>query len=71
MVNHDIVRLHIPMHNAFRVAEVERFQHFEHVVADVEISECFVEGAEVLVTCVDELHNQRWGFGHGVSHHIE
>ena len=71
MVNHDVVGFHIPMHDAFRVAEVKRFQHFVHVVADIEISECFVKSAEVLITCVHELHNQSGCLCHWVSHHIE
>ena len=71
VVNHYVVGLDVAVHNAFRVAEVEGFQHFKHVEADVKVSECFIESAEILVTSVHELHYQCWGFGHWVSNNIE
>ena len=70
VVDHDIVRLDITVHNALRVAEVERLQNLEHVEADVEVVEALVELAEVSVTRVDELSDNGRRLGQWVSHNI-
>jgi len=70
VVDHDVMRLHITMHNALGVAEVEGLQDLEHVVADVEVSEALVQGSKVNVTCVHVLHDQSGSFRHWVAHHV-
>ena len=60
MVDHNVVRLDVAMHNALAVAEVESFEEFENVEADVEIVELGVEAAEVGVVHV--LEDERWRF---------
>lgn len=69
MVNHDIMGLNIAMHNAARMAKVERFQQLEDVVADVKVGEFRIEYLEVVV--VDVLEDEGGGFAEGISDHIE
>lgn len=57
VVNHDVVRLHIAVHDALAVAEVEGLEDFEHVVPDVEIGELFVQSSEVHIPSVNVLHD--------------
>ena len=70
VVDHDIMRFHISVHYALRVAVIQGFQHLVDVESNVVISEAFVEGPEVYIACVNVLHDQRWGLRHWVSHHI-
>ena len=58
MINHDIVRFHVTMHNAHWVAKVERLQNFEDVVARVEIGQCLVQLLEIGI--VDMLEDERF-----------
>lgn len=60
MVNHDVVRLDISVHNALAVAEVEGFEKLKDVVANIEIVELGVEVAEVGV--VDVFEDEGGGF---------
>jgi len=39
VIYHDVVRLHIAVHYAFAVAEVESFKQLEHVIAYVVVDE--------------------------------
>lgn len=71
VIDHDIVGLHITVSDALRVAVIERAQHFEYVVPNVEVVEALVEGPEVNIPCVDVLHDEGRGFGHWVAHYID
>ena len=71
VVNHDVVRLHISVHNTLRVTEVKGLEDLVHVVSDIEISETLVKSSEVNITCVDVLHDQGRGLGHRVSDNID
>ena len=55
MVNHDVMRLHIAVHDALRVTVIEGLQDLEHVVANVEVIEALVKFAEVGITRVNKL----------------
>lgn len=59
MVNHDVMRLHIPMHDTFRVAVIECLQDFEHVITNIEVIEALVKFAEVGIARVDKLSDDR------------
>mmetsp|Transcript_25018 Transcript_25018/g.57619 ORF Transcript_25018/g.57619 Transcript_25018/m.57619 type:complete len:295 (-) Transcript_25018:70-954(-) len=59
VVDHDVVRLHISVHDAVRVAEVQGHQHFINVVPDVQIRKCGIKNLEVGV--VDGLKDQARG----------
>jgi hypothetical protein len=43
VVNHDIVRLDVAVHDPIRVRELERFQQLVHVVTDVKIGKCRIK----------------------------
>lgn len=59
MINHDIVRLDIAMHDSPRVTEIERLEQFVDVVPDVVVGQARVEDFEVGV--VDVLEDQGGG----------
>lgn len=59
VVDHDVVRLHISVHDALAVAEVESLEQLEDVEADVEVGELGVEAPEVGV--VDVFEDERRG----------
>lgn len=56
MIDHNVVRFHVAVHNALAVTKVQSLQKLEYVVADVEIVEFGVEAAEVGV--VDVFKNK-------------
>ena len=58
------------MHNALGVAVVKGLEDFEHVVANVEVTEALVEFAEIGVARVNELSNNGWRFCQGVTYDI-
>ena len=49
VINHDVVRLDIAMHDALAVAKVESLEQLEDIVADIKIVELGIETAEVCV----------------------
>ena len=56
VIDHNVVRLDVSVHDALGMTEVERLEEFENVVPDVVVDETWVEGAEVGV--VDILKDQ-------------
>ncbi len=60
MVDHNVMRLHIAVHDALAVAEVQRLEELEDVVPHVDVVELGVQRAEVRV--VDVLEDKRRGF---------
>jgi len=71
MVDHDVVGFHITMHDTTGVAVVKRLQDLEHVETDVEVGEALVEGAEIVITSLDVLHDQSRRFGQRIPDHID
>ena len=69
VVDHHVVRLHVAVHDAFGVAEVEGFEELVDVEADVEVVEFGVEGAEVGV--VDVFEDEGGGFALAVADDVE
>lgn len=57
MVDHNVMRFHISVHDALAVTEIKRFEQFEDVESDIEVGELGVEVAEVGV--VDVLEDER------------
>lgn len=57
MVDHNVMRLHITVHDAFAVTKVKGLEEFENVKANINVVELGVEASEVGV--VDMLENER------------
>lgn len=57
MIDHNVMRFHIPVHDALAVTEIKCLEEFEDVVSNIEIVEFGVEAAEVGI--VDVLEDQR------------
>lgn len=69
MIDHNVMRLHVAVHDALAVAVVEGLEELVNVVADVDVDKLGVEGSEVGV--VDKLEDERWGFALRVPNHVE
>lgn len=69
MINHDIVGLHIPMHDTLAVAEVQRLKQLENVETNVVIGKAGVQCAEVGV--VDSLEDQTRSLALVVANNVQ
>ena len=59
MIDHNVMRFYVSVHDALAVAVVERLEEFVDVVAHIDVVELGVEAPEVGV--VDVLKDQRRG----------
>lgn len=57
MIDHNVMRLHVAVHDALAMAVVEGLEKLKDVVADVDVDELGVQGAEVGV--VDVFEDER------------
>lgn len=57
MIDHNVVRFHIAVHDALAVTEIQSLQEFENVVSNIKVVKFGVEAAEVGV--VDVFENKR------------
>lgn len=59
MVNHDIVRLDVPVHDALGMTEIERFEQFKDVVSDVVVGKFGIERFKlgVLDISISQCHS--------------
>lgn len=57
MVDHNVVRLHVSVHNSLAVAEIESLEQFKDIKSDIDILELGIEASEVGV--VDIFKDQR------------
>ena len=69
MINHDIVRLDIPVHDAFAMAEVQRLEELEDVEPHIVVHKSRIQRPEVCVVHV--LENQTGSFALTISHNIQ
>ena len=69
MIDHNVMRLHVAVHDALAVAVVEGLEQLEDVVTDVDVVELGVEGAEVGV--IDELKDERGRLALRVADDVE
>lgn len=60
MVDHNVMRLHIAVHDALAVAEIQRLEELGNVEPNIEIVELRVQASEVGI--VHELEDERWCF---------
>lgn len=57
MIDHNVVRFHISVHDALAVTEIKCLEELENIVSDIEVVELGVEAAEVGI--VDIFKDQR------------
>ena len=69
VVNHDIVWLDIPVHDAFAMAEVQRLEKFEDVEPHIVVHKARIERSEVRVVHV--LEDQAGSLALTVSHNVQ
>lgn len=69
MIDHDIVGLDIPMHDALAVTEIQRLQQLVDVIPHVIVNEPGIQRAEIGV--VDVLEHQAGGLALAVAHHVQ
>ena len=71
VVDHDVVRLHVAVHDTLRVAVVESLEDLEHVVADVEVIEALVKLAEISIASVNKLSDDGGCLGKRISDDVD
>lgn len=54
MIDHNIVRFHIAVHDALAVTEIQSLEELENVIADIKVVEFGIEAAEVGVVHIFE-----------------
>jgi len=69
MIDHNVMRLDISMHNSFAVAEIESFEELKDVESNINIVKLGVEASEIGV--VDVLEDERWSLALRVSNNIK
>merc|ERR1711865_907283 len=69
VINHDIVGLHIAVHDTNGVAEIEGFKDLVNVVAHINVIERGIQHFEVRV--VDVFEDERRCFRLWIAHHIQ
>jgi hypothetical protein len=69
MIDHNVMRLHISVHDALAVTEVERLEEFVDVESDVQVVELGIECPEVGV--VDILEDERRGLALGIPNDVQ
>ena len=55
VVNHDVMRLDIAVHDSLRMAVIKGLQDFEHVITNIKVVEALVKFAEVSITGINKL----------------
>lgn len=55
VVNHDVMRLDIAVHDSLRMAVIKGLQDFEHVITNIKVVEALVKFAEVSITGINKF----------------
>ena len=69
MINHDVVGLHISVHDALAVAEIECFEQLINIEAHVIIRKAGVECPEIGV--IDSFKDQTRSLALVIAHYIQ
>jgi hypothetical protein len=69
VINHNIMRLNIAMHNPLAMAEVQCLQQFEDIVPYVKVDEAGVERPKIGI--IDEFEDETRRFALTVADHIQ
>lgn len=59
MIDHNVMRLHVSVHDSFAVAEVQSLEQLKDVVTNIDVVELGVQASEIGV--VDMLEDERRG----------
>ena len=70
VIDHDVVRFYVSVHNALRVTEIKCLQDLEHIVANIEVVKALVKFAEISVTGIDKFSNNGWRLSERVTNNI-
>jgi hypothetical protein len=54
VIDHNVVRLHISVHYALAVTEIQRLQQLKYVVSDIVVLEFWVQAPEVGIVNIFE-----------------
>jgi hypothetical protein len=60
MIDHNVMRLHVAVHDSLAVAVVESLEKLKDVVSDIDVVELRVEASEVGI--IDVFEDERRGF---------
>lgn len=69
VIDHHVMWLHIPVHDAFAMAKVKSLEELVNIVADIIVNEARIERSEVGI--IDVLENKTRGFALIVAHDIK
>mmetsp|Transcript_30918 Transcript_30918/g.52835 ORF Transcript_30918/g.52835 Transcript_30918/m.52835 type:complete len:331 (+) Transcript_30918:505-1497(+) len=69
VIDHDIVRLHVPVHDSIGMTVIERLEQFEDVIPNIVVREGGVQYLEIGI--VDMLEDEGGSLGLRIPHHVE
>lgn len=69
MIYHDIVGLHVPMHDAIGMTEIQSLEQLEYVISNIVIRQRWIQNLEIGV--VDVFKDQGRSFGLRISHNVQ
>mmetsp|Transcript_28940 Transcript_28940/g.41358 ORF Transcript_28940/g.41358 Transcript_28940/m.41358 type:complete len:280 (+) Transcript_28940:342-1181(+) len=69
MINHDIMRLDIPMHHPIRMTIIQRLEQLKYIIPNIIITQRRVQYLEVGI--IHMLKDQRGGLALRIPHHIQ
>ena len=71
MIDHDVVRFDVAVHDALGMTEIKCLQDLEHIVANIEIVKALVKFAEISVTGVDKFSDNSRRLSERVTNNID
>mmetsp|Transcript_24785 Transcript_24785/g.44546 ORF Transcript_24785/g.44546 Transcript_24785/m.44546 type:complete len:298 (-) Transcript_24785:194-1087(-) len=69
VINHDIMRLDIPMHHPIGVTIIQRLEKLKNIIPNIIIRERGIQNLEIGI--IHMLKDKRGSLGLGIPHHIE
>ena len=71
VVNHDVMRLDIAVHDSLRMAVIKGLQDFEHVITNIKVVEALVKFAEVCITGINKFSDDCRCLGQWIAYYIK
>mmetsp|Transcript_3399 Transcript_3399/g.7543 ORF Transcript_3399/g.7543 Transcript_3399/m.7543 type:complete len:331 (+) Transcript_3399:546-1538(+) len=69
VINHDVVRLDIPMHHTIGMAIIQRLEQLKNIIPNVKIRKSRVQNLEICI--VDMLENEARSLTLRIPHHVQ